>query len=1762
VHFEGRVPRPAAEVDAVESVFAGSGAARDAHRAVDWRDTPLGPVSNWSETLRATVRLLLSSRFPMIMFWGPSYIQFYNDAFAPSLAEKAAAGRPGHETWAEIWAFLADQLDKVEPTGEANYYEDQLIEMVRRGFLEETYFTYSHSPLYGDDHSFLGILCTTTETTDRVLAQRRLDTLRVLASAGTGAPTVTEACERACLALEENPHDLPFALLYLREGSESRARLTATAGIPGGAPAAPHWVEPRDEHATWPVARVIDGGASVVVSDLPIRFPALSVGPWPESPHSALLLPLRTAPDGETVGVLVMGLSARLPLDTRYREFLDLVGTRVEASLAEARTREGERQRIDMLAELDRAKTDFFSNVSHEFRTPLTLVMGPVERLRTRVHDPELRADLDTVHRNGLRMGKLVNTLLEFSRIQAGRVDARYEPADLAAMTQELASTFRSAIERAGLTFEVDCPRLAEPVYVDRSMWEKIVLNLLSNALKFTLDGSVGVTLRAEAGAAVLRVADTGVGVPATEMSRLFERFHRVHRPKARSMEGSGIGLALVQELVALQGGTVSVTSTVDVGSTFTVTVPLGREHLPPEQVFPAATDRDPHAAAEPFAAEALRWLPDSDPVDPAPDTDPMSAELSRVLVVDDNADMRDYLRRLLSGRYQVQTVGDGRAALEAVRTDVPDLVLADVMMPESDGIELVAALRADPLTAPVPVVLLSARAGQEASVEGLAAGADDYLVKPFSSAELLARVDSHVRLGRVRREAELRFRALVDSAPALIWVDGPAARRVFANRAWTELVGADGPGAELGLRWRERIHPADRRRYAEARASAESRAAPFEVEYRLRRADGRHRWVLDRGAPVGSPGRPDGYVGACLDIDSRHRERERQRLLAAITGELERGTTLQERQYALVRALVAEGLADLVRLTSIDETGHSTMRAFAGRTEEQRRLLAEQEPSQREEDAVASGPQILEIDDRYLDAGSPDPVQRDLRRRLDMRTVARVPLIARGRVAGVLGAVRTSASPAHDADDLALLVEIGQRAATALDNASLLELEQRTSRRLELLQEATAALSAAATPGQVADATVLQFERLLDTPAVAVFELHETGTLDALTFGGWNEAARRDWSSLPLDGPAPVALAARRRESIWVERTEDWRRDFPDLLPVVRGYGYCTVDCLPLVAAGQCLGVVALGFQTERPLSQSERSAARALADQCAQALQRAGLLAAESEARRAAEDLSKLVSGLSGATTPAEVGAVILGYAADLGATDTVVMVRAGDQLEVLARTSPSAIERMRLDAAHPMAHAVRTGEAVWVANRSQTAWPDGSFASDGTSVPVQVTLPMMAGRTALGAIGLHFGERVPTVSAAQRAGILTVAGQCAQALDRARLYQAKHELADVLQHSLLPHKLPELARLSAAARYLPAAAGTQAGGDWYDLLPIGETTVALAVGDVVGHGAPAAAVMGQLRSALAAYLLEGHSPAAALDRLDQFADRIEGSLGSTCTCLTLDWASGELCYATAGHPPILLLDADGPRYLDRVAGTVLGVIEQPPHREGRTVVSPGTSVVLYTDGLVERRNENFGSGLDRLAHAAADLTFLGPDALVTALVRRMLDATEPPDDVAVVSVRLIPRPLRERLPTSPSALRAMRRTVDDWSARAGLTRELTQDLQRTLGEAVANASEHAYRGRPGEFDYEIARTITGCIDVQVRDHGSWRPPPDDMGDRGRGLRVIRAIAEQVHIDTDSGTTVRFRLRPPGVASGLGGAHGQQRDVMAEPVVREGLD
>ena len=432
----------------------------------------------------------------------------------------------------------------------------------------------------------------------------------------------------------------------------------------------------------------------------------------------------------------------------------------IAAAVARADEFERERSRAEALAEIDRAKTAFFSNVSHEFRTPLTLMLGPLEDvLGDLTNIPTVHAErIKVAHRNGARLLRLVNALLDFSRIEAGRTKASFEPVDIGALTTELASTFRSACERAGLSLEVDCQTLAEATYVDREMWEKIVLNLLSNAFKFTLKGGIAVRLHGDAGKMVLEVADTGNGIPKSELPRLFERFHRVEGAGGRSFEGSGIGLALVQELVHIHGGEITVESEEGRGAVFRVRLPLGFAHLPADKIKAKGTIAP--VSADAYVEEALRWLPDVSREDVIFDVGRETPQSgaghdAHVLLADDNADLRDYVRRLLeAGGYSVQAVPDGQAALNAARARRPDLLLTDVMMPRMDGFELLATIRNDETLADLPIIMLSARAGEEAQVEGLTKGADDYLAKPFSARELLARVSGTIAMARVRRQA------------------------------------------------------------------------------------------------------------------------------------------------------------------------------------------------------------------------------------------------------------------------------------------------------------------------------------------------------------------------------------------------------------------------------------------------------------------------------------------------------------------------------------------------------------------------------------------------------------------------------------------------------------------------------------------------------------------------------------------------------------------------------------------------------------------------------------------------------------------------------------------------------------------------------------------------------------------------------------------------------------------------------------------------
>ena len=466
--------------------------------------------------------------------------------------------------------------------------------------------------------------------------------------------------------------------------------------------------------------------------------------------------------------------------------------------IATARAYDDERKRAEALAEIDRAKTQFFSNVSHEFRTPLTLMLGPIEDALEASPPPEHKDRLELAHRNAQRLLKLVNSLLDFSRIEAGRATAAFEPVDLAGLTAELASNFRSACERAGLELVVDCPPLRQPVFVDRDMWEKIVLNLLSNAFKFTFAGRIEVRLRETERAAVLTVRDTGVGIPDAEMPRLFERFHRIEGQPSRTFEGSGIGLALVQELARQIGGEISAESRVGEGTAFSVTVPLGHGHLAPDRIRPApASDARPQYAHA-YVEEAMSWLPDADVPTTgirADLTEDSAGEVGiddhvRVLIADDNADMRAYLRRLLDDRCEVETVADGAAAWRAIRARKPDLLITDVMMPVLDGVGLVDRIRNDPDLSDLSVIMLSARAGEESRLEGVAAGADDYLAKPFSARDLLARVRAAIQAAIASKSVFQLEHRVIRPDGSLGWTSSRAAPLLDAAGEIVEWVG------------------------------------------------------------------------------------------------------------------------------------------------------------------------------------------------------------------------------------------------------------------------------------------------------------------------------------------------------------------------------------------------------------------------------------------------------------------------------------------------------------------------------------------------------------------------------------------------------------------------------------------------------------------------------------------------------------------------------------------------------------------------------------------------------------------------------------------------------------------------------------------------------------------------------------------------------------------------------------------------------------
>ncbi|MFI7487608.1 SpoIIE family protein phosphatase [Micromonospora echinaurantiaca] len=1199
---DGKVPPQLA------AAFANGGEMGRRLAAFDWSTSPVGHPHRWPAALANAVSTMLASSAQIVMFWGPQRLAFYNDAYRPTIGAKhpEALGQPAREHWAETWDVLAPLLDGVGRTGRSYRGEDHLFLLDRHGFVEQTYFNVSYDPIRGVDGTVDGVFCIVNETTGRVLGERRLRALAELGSELAEVSGLAELGSTAVGVLDRHRADLPFALLYLRDAAGA-VTLAGCSGVDAGSPALPPSAVLDRLHP--------DGAAAVEVADLLDVVPAGAAG-------QALLLPVSAA--NETVGAVVLGVARRLPLTADYRHFLDLVAAQLSRAVGRQLAYEQERARAAELAALDRAKTNFFANVSHEFRTPLTLVLGPLEEL---LADPALTGTytdrLTTMHRNALRLLKLVNTVLDFSRLESGRLTAHYQPTDLASYTAQLASTFRSATERAGLRLVVDCPPLPAPVHVDRDMWEKIVLNLVSNAVKFTFDGEVRVRVAAVGDAARLEVTDTGVGIEPAELPHVFDRFHRVPGARSRTHEGTGIGLALVRELVEMHGGRVAVSSRIDAGSTFTVTVPFGTRHLPGDRVAdPAAHPHAEPRQADLYVAETALWTgPVTDQAPAGPSAGPPAG---RILLADDNSDLREHVTRLLCPTWEVVAVPDGVEALRRAVESSFDLVLTDVMMPRLDGFGLVAALRADPRTRYVPIVLLSARAGPAEAVAGLSVGADDYLTKPFSGQELVARVRTNVELGQLRGQIIRRLRGLADAAVA---VNG-------------------------------------------ARSTAE----------------------------------------VC--------------------------------QVA---------------------AGHA----------------------------------------------------------LNLAEAARVVVSA--------GGVRYEADAGGD-----------------------------------------------------------------------------TGPEPSFT--------------LPLTG------------------------------------------------------------------------------------------------------------------TTGEELGEL-----------------------------------------------------RVWRA------------AGDGADTD----------EAALTQLARLVGVR----------------------LENAQLYEAEHRIASTLQHSLLPRSLPQLPGAVVASRYLPGTADVEVGGDWYDVIALGDDELVLVIGDVVGKGVRAAAAMGQLRNALRAYVLEGFDPGESLTRLNRLVGSTEGRSFATVVCLWFSPRTGRLRYASAGHPSPLLIRGDQVAFLhDRALGPPVGAIPGTSYRTADGELTAGSRLLLYTDGLVEDRQVGIDEALARLRADAAEPGEHVAD-LVDAVVRRVAGRPRR-DDVAVLALEATElNRFALRLPADPTRLSVLRKRLEDFLVAHRVGETDLFDLTVAVSEAAANAIEHPVDPAEAMIGVEVTiedRTVVATI----RDSGRWREPTG-AGFRGRGLSLIRALGELTVDRTPDGTELTLRRR-----------------------------
>lgn len=794
--------------------------------AHDWASTSLGPITDWPRATRDAVMVTLGSLFPMNVRLGPERLAIYNDACREVFGPDRFARALGHPTvafWPETARRIGALLDTVERTGQPFYATDQVVHLNRTVPGQESYFTFCYSPVIDDDARPLGVLTTFVESTDKVLADRRLRTLERLGRELPDTATETEIADLAMRVLADNAADHPAGVLCRIPGDDRPPHVLASFGDPPDCTAAADLLR----------ACVTEGGPQHGTE-----------GPNDGVHAFGVIDPEQAAP---THVLLVRHHPAR-PWDADLEGYLALVAAALGSAMLTQAELWAERRRVARAVALDAAKSEFFSSVSHELTTPLTLLAAPIEHILEREPDlpAAVRHDLVLMRANASRLARMVEAMLDFSRIEAGRLVPTLQTTDVALATRGLCAAFAPAVERAGLDFSADVPDLSRPAQVDPDFFERIVLNLLSNAVKFTDAGSVTVRLREEGDSYLVEVADTGSGIDPSDHDRVFARFERLRPPSGgREVPGAGIGLAMVRHLTEILGGSVDLDSEPGRGSRFTIRLPF-------QPAAPRAEGRSvtPRRVGS-FLAELESW-----------DTRGESAGdgLPRLLVAEDDPQLAHFFADALADSYVVDLATDGGTALEAIRARRPDIVLTDLVMPGIDGLELVRLIRADPAIRDLPVLLLSARSGADAAAIGLDEGADDYIAKPFTMVNLRARLAANLERARERSTDAAWRRAVMAAINDGLLIFDADGLVLELNESFTDLLGYgmdDGPFRPPYPWWPTAEEDAEA--LAEVRTAHERarRGVSQTVELQFRRRDREPVWVRATDAQV----RPVGAV-------------------------------------------------------------------------------------------------------------------------------------------------------------------------------------------------------------------------------------------------------------------------------------------------------------------------------------------------------------------------------------------------------------------------------------------------------------------------------------------------------------------------------------------------------------------------------------------------------------------------------------------------------------------------------------------------------------------------------------------------------------------------------------------------------------------------------------------------------------------------------------------------------------------------------------